>query len=52
MSHPGGASQAVAADGLMTEHLPHSLSRDKPSKGKGVGDCVCRRPWNAALGSL
>lgn len=23
MSHPDGALQAVAADGLMTEHLPH-----------------------------
>lgn len=28
MSHPDGALQAVAADGLMTGHLPHSLTHD------------------------
>lgn len=28
MSHPNGALQAVATDGLMTEHLPHSLTHD------------------------
>lgn len=28
MSHPNGASQAVATDGLMTEHLPQSLTHD------------------------
>lgn len=28
MSHPNGALQSVAADGLMTEHLPHGLTHD------------------------
>lgn len=56
MSHPSGALQAVAADGLMTGHLPQDLTHDsrlpEGTEILAVSAGVLGRPWWAAPRSL